>query len=71
MSGHYWIAYGSVRGGCGHRHRTRDTAQRCADNDQRAIRRAYPSTFPTCAYSDRSVHSGDCGAPSGYRCGCS
>lgn len=44
---------GSSRGGCGHTHRSLETAQQCCDRDQAAIRAAYPSTFPTRAYSDR------------------
>ena len=49
----YWIATGDVRGPCGHHHKTEGAALRCADSDQRAVRRAYPSTFPATAYSDR------------------
>ena len=48
-------ARGSVRGSCGHRHRTIAAAQACADRDQRGVRRCYPGTFPTFAYSDRYV----------------
>ncbi len=46
-------AYGSVRGACGHKHLTLEAAQKCADDDARAISRCYPSKFPTHAYSDR------------------
>ncbi len=48
-------AAGSVCGSCGHHHRTIATAYACADAHGRAIGRAYPSTFPTRAYSDRVV----------------
>lgn len=51
----YYIAYGSVRGSCGHKHKTREAAEKCAERDAKAIRRLYPSTFPTRAYSDRSA----------------
>lgn len=54
MINHY-IAYGPVRGECGHMHKTREAAEACAERDQAAIRRAYPSTFPTRAYSDRDA----------------
>lgn len=46
-------ARGEVCGPCGHRHRTLRTAWRCAKGHGAAIRRAYPSTYPTRAYSDR------------------
>jgi len=52
------IAYtttGSVRGSCGHVHRTFEAAEACIDRDAASIRAAYPSTFPTQAYSDRRV----------------
>ncbi len=29
-----YTTYGSVRGGCGHKHRSRQTAERCAYRDQ-------------------------------------
>lgn len=51
----YYEASGSVCGSCGHKHRTIEAAQRCADNHGAAIRRKYPSTFPCRAYSDRAV----------------
>lgn len=51
----YYVAEGSVCGPCGHKHRTLEAAARCADAHHAAIRRAYPSTFPTSAYSDRRV----------------
>jgi hypothetical protein len=34
MSKTYYTTIGAVRGECGHRHRTSETAQRCADKDQ-------------------------------------
>jgi len=46
---------GSVRGGCGIQHRTLEAAERCCQRDAAAIRRAYPSTFPAQAYSDREI----------------
>jgi len=51
----YWTCEGPVRGCCGIHHRTPEAAERCCEADQRAVRRAYPSTFPTRAYSDRAV----------------
>ena len=51
----HYITSGSVRGSCGHRHRTEAAAQACCERDQAGIRHAYPSTFPTQAYSDRVV----------------
>jgi len=51
----WYEAVGEVRGSCGHRHRTAKAADRCCENDQRAIEIAYPSTYPTRAYSDRRV----------------
>lgn len=50
---------GSVRGGCGHAHKTPEAAGRCTRRDQHGIARAYPSTFPTKAYSDRVVQRSD------------
>jgi len=52
-------ATGSVCGPCGHHHRTPEAAQRCAMRHGRAVRSAYPSTYPTCAYSDRMVERTD------------
>lgn len=49
----YWTCVGSVRGCCGVKHRTLEAAEKHCDQDAAAIRRAYPSTFPTRAYSDR------------------
>mgnify|MGYP001580242713 FL=1 len=51
----YYTTSGSVRGSCGHHHRTEAAAQACVERDQAGIRRAYPSTFPTRSYSDRVV----------------
>lgn len=48
-------AYGDVCGSCGHQHRTIRGAIACAEGHQRGISAAYPSTYPTRAYSDRSV----------------
>jgi len=53
MTKNYWIATGSVRGSCGHRHKTERSARKCAVKDAKGISRRYPSTFPTRAYSDR------------------
>lgn len=44
---------GDVRGGCGIRHRTLAAARACCDRDAAGVRSAYPSTYPTRAYSDR------------------
>ena len=52
-------AIGSVCGPCGHAHRSIEAAQRCADAHHGSIRRAYPSTYPTRAYSDRVVERCD------------
>jgi len=49
----YWEAYGEICGSCGHKHKTKEAAERCAINHHEAIRRTYPSTYPTRAYSDR------------------
>ena len=43
-----YTTYGSVRGGCGHKHRTIETACRCAQKDQRDCKSVR-------GYSDRSV----------------
>lgn len=51
----YYTTSGPVRGSCGHHHRTEAAAQACCDRDAAAIRRTYPSTFPTRVYSDRVV----------------
>jgi hypothetical protein len=45
----YWVAEGSVRGRCPHKHRTEETAQACAERDQKACR-ALPGGK---CYSDR------------------
>ncbi len=49
----HWTCTGDVRGNCGHRHRTLEAAERCCMADHAGVRHAYPSTFPTLAYSDR------------------
>jgi len=49
-----YIARGNVRGDCGHRHRTVEAAERCAEQDRRAIRRL-PSSPYGAPYSDRRV----------------
>ena len=41
-------ARGDVRGGCGHQHRSRETAEACARRDQRAC-----ASLGGRAYSDR------------------
>jgi len=51
----YYTTSGFVRGSCGHKHRTEKAAEACLARDQAGIRRAYPSTFPIRAYSDRAV----------------
>lgn len=43
-------AYGSVRGSCGHTHRSEESAQRCVDQDAAACARLSGG-----AYSDRYV----------------
>lgn len=43
-------ARGDVRGGCGHRHRSIETALRCADRDHREC-----SKLGGGSYSDRGV----------------
>lgn len=48
-----WTCDGSVRGCCGVLHRTLDAAQAHCDKDGGDVSRAYPSTYPTRAYSDR------------------
>ena len=45
----YWVAEGSVRGRCPHKHQTEETARKCAEKDQRACR-ALPGGG---SYSDR------------------
>lgn len=55
----FYEAYGPVCGACGHRHRTIRGAYECADMHSRAVRTAYPSTYPTQAYSDRHVRRSD------------
>ena len=52
----YYEAYGSVRGSCGHQHRTAEAAQDCADRDQRRIAARNSSGSLTRSYSDRSVY---------------
>lgn len=44
-----YIATGSVRGDCGHRHRTPGAALACARQDGRNVKRGHGE----CAYSDR------------------
>ncbi len=45
-----YTTYGSVRGDCGHQHRTVEAAQRCADRDMRDCRKVG-------GYSDRRVYA--------------
>lgn len=52
----YYIARGSVRGSCGHKHRTIAAAQTCCEKDQRDCR-----SLGGGAYSDRSVTPVDSG----------
>lgn len=49
-----WTCKGSVRGECGITHRSYESAARCCARDGAAVRRAYPGTYPTQAYSDRA-----------------
>jgi len=58
-----WMSWGSVRGGCGHAHRTKTAAERCLDRDARGCAQQG-------GYSDRAAHLTACGWPSGYSCGC-
>lgn len=46
----YYVAHGSIRGSCGHKHRSIATAQACCDRDQAAC-----GSLGGGAYSDRSV----------------
>jgi len=48
---HYYTTVGSVRGTCGHEHRTREAAEACIERDGRACRRGHGPN----AYSDRRV----------------
>ncbi len=48
-----YTCHGDVCGSCGTRHRSLRTALQCSRGHGQAVRRAYPSTFPTRAYSDR------------------
>ena len=50
-----YSAVGSVRGSCGHAHRTAAAAQRCADRDHRGVRAGHGRS----AYSDRTVARSD------------
>ena len=50
MSKPYWVASGSVRGSCSHRHKSEATAQRCAGRDMRDC-----VGLGGGAYSDRSA----------------
>ena len=49
-----WTCFGAARGGCGHTHRSREAADRCCEHDAAGVRQAYPSQYPTRAYSDRT-----------------
>ena len=48
MSTTHYTTRGSVRGGCGHKHRTEEAAERCAERDHRDCAAAG-------GYSDRKV----------------
>ena len=48
----YYVAIGSVRGWCGHRHQAQATAERCADQDGRDVKRGHGVS----AYSDMQVN---------------
>lgn len=47
-----YTTWGSVRGGCGHLHRSVEAAERCIARDARAVRRGNGRD----AYSDRAVY---------------
>jgi hypothetical protein len=47
-----FTAYGAVRGGCGHHHRTGHAAWECAHKDDLAVKRGNGPS----AYSDRVVY---------------
>lgn len=47
-----WTCWGSVRGSCGHVHRTYEAALRCCEADHQAVRRTYGRNH----YSDRVVY---------------
>ena len=51
-----YVAEGSVRGSCGHAHRTIKGAFDCAAKDQRAVKRGNPGGG---SYSDREVARAD------------
>lgn len=46
----YWVAEGDIRGRCPHKHQTEESAQRCANKDQRDCR-SLPGGD---SYSDRT-----------------
>jgi hypothetical protein len=48
----YYMCTGSVRGECGHHHKTRESAERCRKNDQRGCEKQG-------GYSDREVYLWD------------
>ena len=54
-----YTTWGSVRGCCGHEHRTEEAAEACASKDQRACARVG-------GYSDRKVRKISRGETEGY-----
>jgi len=52
-----YTTWGSVRGCCGHRHRTLKAAKRCLEKDQRACANLPGGN----AYSDRHIRIADSG----------
>jgi hypothetical protein len=59
----HYIAVGSVRGECGHHHRTAHTAALCVKRDQRRCARLPGGD----SYSDRTVYAVSDGY-AGFRC---
>ena len=51
----YYTTDGSVRGSCGHKHKSPRTAQECLERDNRGCRRQCGPT----AYSDRAIVRSD------------
>ena len=49
----HFIASGAVRGDCGHKHKTLEAAERCADGDRQAVSSRNHPGYYTRAYSDR------------------
>lgn len=61
-----YTAWGYVRGGCRHKHKSRATAEACAAKDRADCR-----SLGGGAYSDRYAHETDCAAVRGHgKCDC-